>query len=60
MTYAIVDGDVYALPQESEALSSALYQLGLGYTLVYTGGDLGPVGDEPEAIVGVFYPGDKL
>lgn len=56
MTYAIVDGDVYALPQESEALSSAMYQLGLFSTLVYAGG---LEGDEPERVEGVFYPGDK-
>ncbi len=56
MTYAIIEGDIYTLPAESEALSSAMYQLGLSQTLVFEGG---LDGDDPERIVGVFYRGDK-
>lgn len=57
MIYAIVEGEVYTLPYESEALASAMYQLGLTETLTYSGG---LEGDEPERVEGVFYPGDKL
>lgn len=57
MTYAMIEGDVYTLPHESEALASAMQQLGLSETLVFEGG---LDGDEPERIVGVFYKGDKL
>lgn len=57
MTYAMIEGDVYVLPHESEALSSAMHQLGLSETLIFEGG---LDGDESEAIVGVFYKGDKL
>lgn len=57
MTYAMIEGDIYTLPHESEALASAMQQLGLSETLVFEGG---LDGDEPEAIVGVFYKGDKL
>lgn len=55
MQYAIIEGDIYILPAESEALSSTMYQLGLSQTLVFEGG---LDGDEPETIVGVFYKGD--
>lgn len=55
MTYAMIEGDVYILPYESEALASAMQQLGLSETLVFEGG---LDGDSPEAIVGVFYKGD--
>lgn len=55
MTYAMIEGDIYHLPAESEALSSAMYQLGISQTLVFEGG---LDGDEPERIVGVFYKGD--
>lgn len=45
MRFAIIEGEVYYLPAEEEALRSAMHQLGLDSTWVYTATELGE-GDE--------------
>lgn len=45
MRFAIIEGEVYYLPAEEEALRSAMHQLGLDSTWIYTATELGE-GDE--------------
>lgn len=45
LRFALVEGEVYYLPEEAEALSSTMYQLGLDSAWVYQATELGE-GDE--------------
>jgi hypothetical protein len=45
MRFAIIEGEVYYLPAEEAELRSAMYQLGIDSTWIYTATELGE-GDE--------------